>query len=1103
MKKSLFPVVLIFVLCLLAPRVEAGIYAGDFMIIEENNYVTIFSYLGSSYDVVVPPYINNKPVTHIGSNAFQQTGVHSVSLPPSIVSIGDAAFFGCENLASITIPDSVTEIGYQAFWNCGNLQSATIGSGVQFIGAGAFEYCSKLTEIVIPNSVGSLGNSAFWGCSALKTVSIGNTVPKIGAQTFSGCTALEFVTVGEKVSFIGAFAFDECSALKRLILPASVTFIDAGAFRWCSALLAVKFFGDAPERGDLGEGVYDIFSGADKTTVYYLEGKSGWGATFAGRPTAKWSGGANVLPTFTKRTPAADSIVGDEGNSLVFSVAADDTSDSEISERGMVSVTWYLDDVQKLETKAGAPGAISSSYTLKTDASTIQGAASGLFQVKAVALDKQGGMAETSWSVQINNVAASQTITFKALTPKAPGDADFSPEATASSGLPVEYESSNPEVAEIVDGMVRLMEAGTTIITASQPGNLDFKAASSVKQTLVVKSRVIAEVPDGGGEVTGAGLYAPGSKVTVTAKPLPNYTFLHWEDGSQTPKRDLILNSSVVTVTAVFKLTADISQSVIEDPGTQTCMAGVPFQLPLEVDSESLPTIVVSGLPPGLKYDSATRTISGVPTKPVVNKTITITVNNASKQPSVLSLNLTINALPAWVQGGFGGWFENETLGVGTAFMTVSSKGGISGKIVVGGKSYSFLAPSFSSFDEDLAQFLLKAVAKCGAVSWPLDIVVQQPGDNPDLPAGFAQAEIVLSAYPDAPSAWLYRNAWKDADMQATASSYAAYYTATLSADADAGSGYLTFTADKVGTLRTVGKLADGVAFTSALPFLMDENGRIMAVLYMSPSVYKGGFFFGKAEFFKGEDESPVAIQTAEGAFLWENRNPLATADPEAGGFQRTSMIEGGCYDPAIDFRAAFPEGLVCGGDTALPSLSLPVKISDFNPESMSENPPKISWTEYEVVDASGMSPEGLLITATPATGTGTGLAASKAGAPVKITDPDTREWWYDYDVENSCGLKFSVNRKTGKVKGSFNIYYDYISADNYVTGRQTMSHLVKKVSVEGVLTPVRPAEGDSTGGAGFYLLPDKASYLNQADKEILYSFKRSHDFLLVDPAAE
>lgn len=65
------------------------------------------------------------------------------------------------------------------------------------------------------------------------------------------------------------------------------------------------------------------------------------------------------------------------------------------------------------------------------------------------------------------------------------------------------------------------------------------------------------------------------------------------------------------------------------------------------------------------------------------------------------------------------------------------------------------------------------------------------------------------------------------------------------------------------------------------------------------------------------------------------------------------------------------------------------------------------------------------------------------------------------------------------------------------------MSHLVKKVSVEGVLTPVRPAEGDSTGGAGFYLLPDKASYLNQADKEILYSFKRSHDFLLVDPAAE
>lgn len=1119
MKKLIFSALLAAVFGIFAPRMDAQIYAGDFMIIEEASYVTIFSYLGSSYDVVVPSVINNKPVTHIGSNAFQQTGVHSVSLPSSIVSIGDAAFFDCQNLASITIPDSVIEIGYQAFWNCLNLQSAAIGSKVKSIGVEAFEYCENLGEIVIPQSVESigynaflgckklkdivipdnvttLGSGAFSGCSSLKTASVGNGVSEIKGYLFSHCTTLETVTVGENISSIGIEAFSYCSALKSLTFPAGVSFIGENAFFNCTSLLSLKFFGDAPE-------IENPIYYANQSTVYYLEGKSGWGTTFAGRPTAKWSGGANVLPIFTKRTPAADSVSGNEGTSFAFSVAANDSSDPEISERGMDSVTWYLDGVQKLETKTGAPGAISSSYTLKTDASTIQGAASGGFQIKAVALDKQGGTAETSWSVQITNVAAGQTITFKALTPKAPGDADFSPGATASSGLPVEYASSNPEVAEIADGMVRLVGAGTTVITASQPGNLDFKAAPSAKQTLVVKSRVIAGAPGGGGTVTGAGLYAPGSKVTVTAKPLPNYTFLHWEDGSQSPTRTLVLNSSVTTVTAVFKLTADISQAAIEDPGTQICTVGVPFQLPLQIDSESLPTIALSGLPAGLKYDPATRTISGVPTAAVVNKTITVTVKNANKQSSVLSLNLTINALPVWAQGDFGGWFENETLGVGTASMTVTPKGGISGKFVVGGKSYSFLAASFSSFDEEQAQFLLQAVAKCGTVGWPLEIVIQHPGDNPDLSAGFAQAEVVLSGAPDAPSAWLYRNGWKDADMQATASAYAAYYTATLSADADAGSGYLTFTADKVGTLRTVGKLADGTSFTSSLPFLMDENGRIMAVLYISPSGYKGGCFFGKAEFFRADDQSPVTIQMAEGECLWENRDPLATADYEAGGFRRTSMIEGGSYDPGIDFRTAFPEGLVCGGDMALPSLFLPVRISDFNPESMAENPPKISWTEYAVMDASGQSPEGLQITATPATGIGTGLAAPKAGAPVKITDPDTHEWWYEYDAENSCGLTFSVDRKTGKFKGSFNIYYDYVSADDYVTGRQTMSHLVKKVSIEGVLTPVRPAEGDNVAGGGFYLLSDKSSYLNQADREIIYSFTGSHDFLLMDPTVK
>ena len=45
------------------------------------------------------------------------------------------------SLQSITIPDSVTSIGDEAFWGCSSLQSVTIPDSVTSIGGGAFEDC--------------------------------------------------------------------------------------------------------------------------------------------------------------------------------------------------------------------------------------------------------------------------------------------------------------------------------------------------------------------------------------------------------------------------------------------------------------------------------------------------------------------------------------------------------------------------------------------------------------------------------------------------------------------------------------------------------------------------------------------------------------------------------------------------------------------------------------------------------------------------------------------------------------------------------------------------------------------------------------------------
>ena len=81
-----------------------------------------------------------------------------------------------------------------------------------------------------------------------------------------------------------------------------------------------------------------------------------------------------------------------------------------------------------------------------------------------------------------------QTIILASALQKEMGDGDFSP-ATATSGLPVTYSSSDTTVASIVDGKVHIVAAGTSTITASQAGSAEYNAASPVSQALTVNKK--------------------------------------------------------------------------------------------------------------------------------------------------------------------------------------------------------------------------------------------------------------------------------------------------------------------------------------------------------------------------------------------------------------------------------------------------------------------------------------------------------------------------------------------------------------------------------------------------------------------------------------
>lgn len=90
----------------------------------------------------------------------------------------------------------------------------------------------------------------------------------------------------------------------------------------------------------------------------------------------------------------------------------------------------------------------------------------------------------------------SQVLVFDSISPKTYGDVDFNTGAIASSGLPVSIEIDNPQIAQMVNGKIRIVGAGTTKITARQNGNESYYASEKpVIRTLVVNKAILTVTP--------------------------------------------------------------------------------------------------------------------------------------------------------------------------------------------------------------------------------------------------------------------------------------------------------------------------------------------------------------------------------------------------------------------------------------------------------------------------------------------------------------------------------------------------------------------------------------------------------------------------------
>ncbi|QWV92175.1 hypothetical protein KP004_13195 [Geomonas oryzisoli] len=79
-----------------------------------------------------------------------------------------------------------------------------------------------------------------------------------------------------------------------------------------------------------------------------------------------------------------------------------------------------------------------------------------------------------------------QEITFPAIPERTFGDPPFEIIASACSGLPLSFRSSNPDVARVEGDVITIVGAGSTVITASQQGSGDLEGAPDKSQPFVV-----------------------------------------------------------------------------------------------------------------------------------------------------------------------------------------------------------------------------------------------------------------------------------------------------------------------------------------------------------------------------------------------------------------------------------------------------------------------------------------------------------------------------------------------------------------------------------------------------------------------------------------
>ena len=547
--------------------------------------------------------------------------VRAVTIPGSMRKVPEDLFRNCRSIQSVTFEAGIEQIGSAAFDSCGELRQATFPSSLRAVGGDAFGGCTNLVFTLPPQldwigydafggtqtyaeavaaakekgEVAYLGNWAIgWPYDAYgyyedvedvpcpESVVIREGTRGIMDDAFYGWASLKKVTLPKSLKVVGKCAFEDTS-LERVALPAGLKWIGEQAFANTALSALPKLPASLEEIGWGAFGCFDDGEAEDRTPPWYARRANGWivaDGWLLGYKNANyvWDEGEGNWREDEDNPPPAPP--------RALTVPA--------TVKHIAGFTWPEGD-EMPEHELILPNRLEtiSAYAfdgLRTGALTIPASVKRIGEGAFYCVDGP--------------------ISFLGRPPT----------------LDVEEDGDMP----FEDASIGYFAAGTPGWTDGMTyAGLKMRACSFVGGRLVPNVAVSLDI---GGEGTVSGLgkesYAAGTKLNLKATAKRGHVFAGWRlEGVAFPENrnpldptlPLVVGEEAITVFASFIPVEEDWVAFTNGDFADEYETGGAFEpITLEVESTSLASVKVTGLPAGLKFTAKPLTVRATKTTPEV-----------------------------------------------------------------------------------------------------------------------------------------------------------------------------------------------------------------------------------------------------------------------------------------------------------------------------------------------------------------------------------------------------------------------------------------------------------------------------------------------------